>query len=256
MSVVPTDIERYNRDFYERCWRAGSLLPMPGVEIPAGPLGLRVEIGCGLRPRLPLTEAVFVDVSPTACRKLRRAGAPVICGRVESLPFRDGAVTQIAAFDLLEHLEDDRGAVRELARVVATGGTLVLSAPLHAHAWQEFDRLVGHARRYEPDALVALLVSHGFTLEAFAPFGVRPRSSLLNRLGAYYLRRWPRIALWFSERFLVLFRPAAPAFVSGDVRDFVRGVSGAVGAVTAWRREADGASPAQSLFNPSSAATL
>ena len=87
-------VDRYNRRFYERCWRAASLLAMPGVRTPADAQGLQVEIGCGLRPRLPLAAALFVDVSPTACAKLRRAGARVIRASIDALPFASGGVSQ------------------------------------------------------------------------------------------------------------------------------------------------------------------
>ena len=164
------DVDRYNRRFYERCWRAASLLAMPGVWPPAKVEGLQVEIGCGLRPRLPLSEALFVDVSRTACTKLRRAGARVIRASIDALPFASGAVSQLYLFDILEHVSDDVGVGRELARVSAVNGWLVLSTPLHGRRWHEFDRVVGHARRYEPRALVDLLCGvrfHARTLCAF-----------------------------------------------------------------------------------------
>ena len=232
-----SDIDRYNRQFYERCWRAASLLPMPGVRAPAKAEGLQVEIGCGLRPRLPLAEALFIDVSPTACTKLQRAGARVIRASIEALPFASGAVSQLYLFDLLEHVSDDASVGRELARVIAADGWLVLSAPLHVHRWHEFDRVVGHARRYEPRALVDLLCRSGFTLEGFAPFGMRPRSSLLTWLGAFFMMHWPQTAFRFQERLLRLTqRRAQPTQLRRvDVDEFLAQVADADGAVMAWR---------------------
>jgi SAM-dependent methyltransferase len=231
------DVDRYNRRFYERCWRAASLLAMPGVRPPAKPEGLQVEIGCGLRPRLPLAEALFVDVSPTACTKLRRAGARVIRASIDALPFASGAISQLYLFDILEHVSDDVAAGRELARVSAANGWLVLSTPLHRHRWHEFDRVVGHARRYDPRALVDLLSGSGFTLESFARFGMRPRSSLLTRIGAYGLVHWPRTAFRFQERLLRLTqRRAQPTQLRrAGVDEFLVQAADADGVVTAWR---------------------
>lgn len=230
------DVDRYNRRFYERCWRAASLLAMPAVRPPVEAEGLQVEIGCGLRPRLPLAEALFVDVSPTACTKLRRAGARVIRASLEALPFASGAVSQLYLFDVLEHVSDDVGVARELARVSATNGWLVLSTPLHGHRWDEFDRVAGHARRYEPRALVDLLCGFGFTLEGFARFGMRPRSAWLARLGAYYLVHWPRTAFRLQERLLRrMQRRAQPTQLRrAGVDEFLVQVANADGAVTAW----------------------
>jgi hypothetical protein len=106
------DVDRYNRRFYERCWRAASLLAMPGVWPPAKVEGLQVEIGCGLRPRLPLSEALFVDVSR---RPARSYGAPARASSVRAstrcrsprVPYRS-----CTCFDILEHVSDDVGVGR------------------------------------------------------------------------------------------------------------------------------------------------
>jgi SAM-dependent methyltransferase len=210
---------------------------MPGVRVPAQTEGLQVEIGCGLRPRLPLAEALFVDVSPTACAKLRRAGARVVRASIDELPFAPGSVSQLYLFDILEHVSDDVGVARELARVSAANGWLVLSTPLHEHRWDEFDRVAGHARRYEPRALVDLLSGFGFTLEGFAHFGMRPRRAWLAQLGAYYLVHRPRTAFRWQERLLHLTqRHAQPTRLRrGGVNEFLVQIAAADGAVTAWR---------------------
>lgn len=230
-------LARYNRLFYERCWRAGSVLALPGVPAVSRP---RVEIGSGLRPRLALDGTIFVDVSGAACVKLGRAGAAAVRATIDALPFASTSVAAVHAYEVLEHLEDDGAAVAELARVVAPGGVLVLSTPLHRRRWQEFDRVVGHARRYEPAALVALLGRSGFVLEGFVPFGMRPRSRVLNRLGIYYLTRWPRLALRFEERFLRAFRSSDEPLivVRGGAEEFLRAAPTMDGAVTSWRRRA------------------
>jgi len=119
-------LAQYNRLFYERCWRAGSVQRLPGVDAPGA--GLPVEIGCGLRPRLPLDAGVFVDFSRTACAKLRRAGASAaLCADVLALPFRTGSLTTLHAYEVLEHVANDRAAVRELARVLAPDGSLIVN---------------------------------------------------------------------------------------------------------------------------------
>ena len=239
MGRATRTLERYNRAFYERRWRAGTVLPMPGVHTAAAPAPTpTLEIGAGLRPRLGLDRAVFVDVSRTACAKLRAAGAAAVCATVAHLPFRSAAVAAIHAYEHLEHLTDDRAAVTELARVLAPGGRLVLSTPLHADRWHAFDRIVGHARRYDPAALVAMMNEHGFALEAFAPFGMRPRNRLLTWLGAYFLRRWPRLALEHEERFLRRATTTDDVVIvqRADATTFARGAADLDGVVTLWTR--------------------
>ena len=66
----------------------------------------RLEVGPGLRPRLPLGGTCFVDASLPAVAKLRERGASAELGLVSRLPFRDGA------FDLVQVLAEDESTDR------------------------------------------------------------------------------------------------------------------------------------------------
>ena len=79
-----------------------------------------------------------------------------VCGSAEALPFADGAFDVVAAFDVVEHCEDDALAVSELARVLAPGGRMLLSVPAYQWAWSDHDVRAGHHRRYtRPQARAA-----------------------------------------------------------------------------------------------------
>src|SRR5581483_881876 len=142
---APRDVGRYNRAFYERLWRGATVVRLPGVEAPARPDGPRIELGCGLRPRLPLAGTIFVDASPRACAALRRAGATAVRADAAALPFRTASLGEAQLFDVIEHVADDAAVARELGRVLRQDGQLVVSTPLHSRLWQTYDRLVGHA---------------------------------------------------------------------------------------------------------------
>jgi SAM-dependent methyltransferase len=68
----------------------------------------------------------------------------------------------VCAFEVLEHIEDDAAAVKEWASRLRAGGWLMLSVPAYQRRYGPADELVGHFRRYDPDALVTLLTSCGF----------------------------------------------------------------------------------------------
>ncbi len=79
----------------------------------------------------------------------------------------DGAVEgrvydTVVMVNVLEHMSDDGGALRTLYRGLRPGGTLVLYVPAFEALYSEFDRLVGHYRRYRRDDLAFRVTEAGF----------------------------------------------------------------------------------------------
>jgi len=72
---------------------------------------------------------------------------------------------------VLEHIEDDAGAVKEWAARLRPGGWLLLSVPAHQRRFGPWDELVGHFRRYDPAAMTTLLANCGFTDIAIRQYG-------------------------------------------------------------------------------------
>jgi SAM-dependent methyltransferase len=195
-----------NRAFYDRLWTDARLIGPERfntwklVQSLAADGARRLEVGPGLRPRLPVAGTVFADISVPALRALGGAGGVPVAASLSALPFADGAFGLIGAMDIVEHVADDAATLAELSRVAAVGAVLLLSVPLHASAWSTFDEVVGHHRRYEPDALIALLASVGFVVERSAPSGMLPRSNRLQRLGMWFLARQRERAMWWYNR--------------------------------------------------------
>lgn len=200
------ELLRVNRDFYEALWSQARLVEPERFNTwtllrqLADAAPRRLEVAPGLRPRLPLQGTCFVDLSHAALVKLRERGANAMHGMIGALPCADAQFDLVCAFDILEHVADDDGALRELSRVAAPGATLLLSVPLHASAWTAFDEFVGHCRRYEPDAILAKLAAHGFALERSAVYGMQPKSSWLLDLGQKYLTHQRERAMWWYNR--------------------------------------------------------
>jgi SAM-dependent methyltransferase len=202
-SQTSGDHELYdrNRRFYDSLWSGARLVepqrfntwPLVRSLLPGS--GSRLEVGPGLRPRLPIEGTHFVDISAPALAILREHGAHAVLSRVTLLPFADAAFDLVCALDIIEHVDDDDGALAELSRVAKPGATLLISAPLHPSLWTAFDDFVGHKRRYEPPGLLAKLAKHHFVLERSAAFGMKPRSSRLVDLGMWWLLHHPELAM-------------------------------------------------------------
>jgi SAM-dependent methyltransferase len=203
------DLREANRRFYDLLWSGARLVgpeqfntwPLVRSLLPES--ARRLEVAPGLRPRLPLEDTQFVDISAPALAQLRRRSAHAVLAEISSLPFADGAFDLVCALDIIEHVDDDDGAFAELSRVARPGGTLLLSVPLHPARWTAFDDFVGHKRRYEPQSLLAKLTQHQLAVASSALFGMQPRSSLLVNLGMWWLTHHRERAMWWYNRALM-----------------------------------------------------
>ena len=217
-------IAAVNRDFYNSLWSASDVtLPQrfntwPLLSALAASAPARLEIGPGLRPRLPIAGTNFVEISQPSLSPLRARGGLATLGEITALPFPDCSFDLVCAFDIVEHIEDDRQAFRELHRVAKDDATVIFSVPLHPARWNAFDALVGHARRYDPDDLLAILGEHAFVLEQSAAFGMQPRSGWLLDFAVWGLtHRRVQAMRWYNGLFLPLglFLQKRLAWVSG-----------------------------------------
>jgi SAM-dependent methyltransferase len=202
------ELLEFNRRFYDSFWSGVRLIEAPRFNtwplvaslLPRAPA--RLEIAPGLRPRLPIEGTQFIDISSPALARLRARGAQVVCGSITELPYADGAFDLVCALDIIEHVDDDAPAWREIARVLKPGAALLLSVPLHMSRWNSFDDFVGHKRRYAPSELRARLAQHGFLVEQCAVFGMQPKSSRLLELGMWWLTHHRERAMWWYNLFL------------------------------------------------------
>ena len=115
-----------------------------------------LEVGCGggfvlrrLQTRFP--RMAFTGGEPfLKALQLARGRLPeavLYHLRAEALPFEE-EFDVTGAFDVLEHVQDDRLALAELFRTTRPGGGILLTVPQHPSLWSPFDEYSGHYRRY------------------------------------------------------------------------------------------------------------
>jgi SAM-dependent methyltransferase len=164
-----------------------------------------LEIGPGLRPTAPAASSTFVDASLHALRRLEARGART-AEAGDRLPFEDGSFAATVAFEVLEHVEDDVTLLAEIARVVRTGGVLMLSTPVHASKWSALDDACGHVRRDEPDVLLEKVRAAGFEVGGYA--WTPPTFGALTSLRVRALRSNRRLSTAFVQRWIFPFHAA------------------------------------------------
>lgn len=208
-ALAERELLEKNRSYYDMLWSDARLVEAerfntwPLVQSLLPLAAQRLEVAPGLRPRLPIAGTQFLDISASAVAKLRGRGGQAVVGKVTCLPFADSSFDLVCALDIIEHVDDDDGALSEVARTAKPGGTILMSVPLHAALWTSFDDFVGHKRRYEPSEMLSKLAQHGLTVERSAAFGMQPRSSRLVDLGMWWLLNHRERAMWWYNRVIM-----------------------------------------------------
>lgn len=116
--------------------------------------GARIlDAGCGTGRNLQelgdLGPAQGVDASPEAVEFCHQRGLDQVCqAELGALPFDDASFDLVLACDVLEHIDDDEGALRELRRVAAPAARLLVTVPAYGWLWSEHDVTHHHQRRY------------------------------------------------------------------------------------------------------------
>jgi SAM-dependent methyltransferase len=208
-ALAERELLEKNRSYYDMLWSDARLIEAdrfntwPLVQSLLPTAARRLEVAPGLRPRLPIAGTQFLDISASAVAKLRGRGGQAVVGKVTCLPFAESSFDLVCALDIIEHVDDDDGALSEVARTVKPGGAILMSVPLHAALWTSFDDFVGHKRRYEPSELLSKLAQHGLSVERSAVFGMQPRSSRLVDLGMWWLLNHRERAMWWYNRVIM-----------------------------------------------------
>src|SRR5438309_10611831 len=91
----------------------------------------------------------------------RRAGMSFAYGTAEAIPFAGGSFDLVTAFDVLEHLDDDVRALREMARGVSPADLIAVTVPAYGWMWGRQDEISHHRRRYTGRSLRKAIIAAG-----------------------------------------------------------------------------------------------
>ena len=180
-----TVMARLRQPFIERALRAASPRSILEVGAGQGATGTRLA-----------RHAAYVGVEPDMSSA---AVAAARLARVEGADFRMGGIERIGddemfdmvcAFEVIEHIDDDLGALRSWIEHLSSEGHLLISVPAHRKRFGASDRAVGHFRRYDAVDIESVMSSLGFEVVERRAYGAigghaleTVRNAVINRRG-------------------------------------------------------------------------
>jgi SAM-dependent methyltransferase len=146
-------------------------------------LGTRLlEIGSGTgamtRRLVPRDLYVASEVDPLHLETLRNLGTdrPYLTARytdvtdISSYPRVEGGFDSVVCLNVIEHVDDDVGALRNVREALAHGGRAVVLVPSGPWNFGTLDEALGHRRRYTVDGLREVAERAGLAVTEVIPF--------------------------------------------------------------------------------------
>lgn len=119
-------------------------------------------------------EAIGIEPNLRGSQIAASNGTPSICGVLQDLKVPDNSLAGVGMFDVLEHLEDRAGMLREIHRVLMPGGCMYLTLPALQALWSQFDVDAGHYLRYSKSSIRKIAKECGFEVESSKYFFLAP----------------------------------------------------------------------------------
>lgn len=189
------------------------------------------DLGCGtggfaqnFSKDFSFTHTLLVDADPKVlalAQQNLKAETKIIDFNVPfTLPLSPDVVT---CMDVLEHIEHEAPFLNQIAGSLPTNGILIASVPAIPAFYSEWDKLLGHHRRYTKDQFRALLEDSGFTvrkisymwsfLSPMAPFRRLKKSAYQKEMAFEKVPGWLNRTLFSLSKLEYLFSKAKSPWI-------------------------------------------
>lgn len=135
-----------------------------------------LEIGCGTGHNFEMLSAFGRVDALELDEQVRRFAEKRLGREIMSAPLPelagvpDNSYDLIGAFDVIEHIDDDRAGIASIAEKLKPGGKFIMTVPAHAWMWSAHDIVNHHKRRYSKRALRQLIDQSPLRLDALGYF--------------------------------------------------------------------------------------
>ncbi len=135
-----------------------------------------LDVGCGmgdnlryiLRQEASFFGLEYAQTTALSARRVLGERATLCVGSATKIPFGENEFDLIVCIEVLEHIEGDEEACREIARVLKRNGALILSLP-YRHWFPVYFQEMGHIRHYTKADVEEMLSRAGLTITEFLP---------------------------------------------------------------------------------------
>jgi len=180
--------------------RASREMALSGLALAPTNAPLILEIGCSsgfmlklARQRLPGASWIGSDYVRGPLEKLAAEvpELPLLHFDLRACPLPDESVDAVLLLNVLEHIDDDAQALRQVHRILRPGGVAVIEVPAGPELYDVYDQLLMHYRRYTSRGLREVLVTTGFDIARFSHLGtfIYPPFYLVKQWNKRYLSR-------------------------------------------------------------------
>jgi glycosyltransferase involved in cell wall biosynthesis len=200
---------RFNR------WMAETIEPYVGRRV--------LEIGAGignlsrhLARRRERYCATDIDDEALARLRVRLAHRPNLeirrCDVASAADFEglDQSVDTVVCLNVIEHVEDDLAALRNVRRALTPGGCALVLVPEGMSVYGSYDKALGHFRRYSEEQLTQRMREAGFTVEKVIAFNRPTRPGWWFNGRVLHRKTFSRLQLALFDRLVPLWRRIDP----------------------------------------------
>jgi len=137
-----------------------------------------VEIGCGtgqvlqaIRQALPVPGLCGTEIHTRGLAYAKNSLPEIELLQIDAraIPFYE-EFDVVSAFDVIEHVDDDCGVLRQMYQACKPGGGIMLTVPQHRWLWSSKDEIACHKRRYIREELCAKVRDAGFVVTMVSSF--------------------------------------------------------------------------------------
>ena len=204
MNIDSKTVSSYNKSWYDNFWKNYKIPKAnfwPHWKI-IKPLlrGESLEIGPGTKPKLPVKDNYFIEISDEAAKRLKAFGGKTFYSDLTNkLSFSSGKFDLICAFEVLEHLPNDIFVLQEINRVIKKSGICLVSFPLNMKFWNDYDLAVGHIRRYDPKEIENTFEKCGLQIVEYSAMDIPWPGKISGFFLSFFAKKFPLLVSKIGE---------------------------------------------------------